>query len=101
MPNNDELSKALARIAELEAANAAHVEKQRKQASARLSIRVSSKGGVSVYGLQRWPVTLYAEQWARLAAYMGEVQEFCKINADRLAVKPTGTIAAMQVEAAD
>ena len=41
-----------------------------------LSCKASEKGGVSVYGLQRMPVTLYAEQWERLLAFAEEVKGF-------------------------
>jgi len=41
-----------------------------------LSCKVSEKGAVSVYGLQRMPVTLYAEQWERLLAFGGEIKDF-------------------------
>ena len=45
-----------------------------------LSCKQSEKGAVSVYGLQRMPVTLYAEQWERLEAFMGEVKAFIKAH---------------------
>ena len=43
-----------------------------------LSCRVGQKGGVSVYGLQRWPVTLYVEQWERLLSFADEIRSFAK-----------------------
>ena len=43
-----------------------------------LSCKQSEKGGVSVYGLQRMPVTLYAEQWERLLAFAEVVKSFIK-----------------------
>ena len=43
-----------------------------------LSCKQSEKGGVSVYGLQRMPVTLYAEQWERLLGFADTVREFIK-----------------------
>ena len=43
-----------------------------------LSCKQSEKGGVSVYGLQRMPVTLYAEQWERLLGFAEEVKSFIK-----------------------
>jgi hypothetical protein len=45
-----------------------------------LSCKQSEKGGVSVYGLQRMPVTLYAEQWERLLAFAEEVKSFIKAH---------------------
>ena len=40
------------------------------------SLKVSEKGGVSVYGLGRFPVTLYKEQWAKLLEMAGEIRAF-------------------------
>ena len=40
------------------------------------SLRVSGKGGVSVYGLGRFPVTLYKEQWLKLLAIADEIRAF-------------------------
>ena len=48
---------------------------------------VSAKGAVSVYGLQRFPVTLYSNQWERLLAAGPEMKTFMQANADKLAVK--------------
>jgi hypothetical protein len=59
-----------------------------KRAAARGgSIRVSEKGGVSVYGLGRFPVTLYKEQWLRLLEMADEIRAFIRDNADRLKSK--------------
>jgi hypothetical protein len=59
-----------------------------KRAAARGgSIRVSEKGGVSVYGLGRFPVTLYKEQWLRLLDMADEIRGFIRDNADRLKSK--------------
>lgn len=55
--------------------------------SNRLSFRVSEKGACSVYGLGRFPVTLYREQWERLAAAMPELKAFIEANTDKLTVK--------------
>ncbi len=43
-----------------------------------LYCKVSQKGAVSLYGLQRMPVTLYVEQWTRLLGYADELQAFLK-----------------------
>ena len=51
------------------------------------SIKVSEKGGVSVYGLGRFPVTLYKEQWAKLLGMADEIRAFIKENEDRLKAK--------------
>jgi hypothetical protein len=43
-----------------------------------LYCKVSPKGGMSLYGLQRMPVTLYIEQWQRLLAFADDIQAFLK-----------------------
>ena len=54
-----------------------------------LYCKVSEKGGLSVYGLQRMPVTLYVEQWERLLAYADEIKAFLKENNAKLKRKET------------
>lgn len=49
-----------------------------------LYCKVSEKGAVSVYGLQRMPVTLYLEQWERLLDFADEVRSFIKDNESSL-----------------
>jgi hypothetical protein len=44
------------------------------------SLRVSDKGGVSVYGLGRFPVTLYKEQWLKLLDMADEIRAFIREN---------------------
>jgi len=56
----------------------------RKTAAQGLSLKVSDKGGVSVYGLGRFPVTLYKEQWFRLLSLADDIREFIKTNDDKL-----------------
>ena len=51
------------------------------------SIRVSEKGGVSVYGLGRFPVTLYKEQWLKLLEMAEEIRRFIAENDARLKTK--------------
>ncbi len=51
------------------------------------SIRVSEKGGVSVYGLGRFPVTLYKEQWLKLLAMADDIKRFIGENEAKLKVK--------------
>ena len=45
-----------------------------------ISIRVSEKGGVSVYGLGRFPVTLYKEQWDKLLTAADQIKAFIQEN---------------------
>ena len=52
-----------------------------------LTCKVSEKGAVSVYGLGRFPVTLYREQWERLLAASEEIRKFIGENQDKLKVK--------------
>lgn len=52
-----------------------------------LSFKVSDKGGVSVYGLGRFPVTLYKEQWRKLLEQSTEILKFIAANESRLKSK--------------
>jgi hypothetical protein len=53
----------------------------------RLSCKVSEKGALCVYGLGRFPVTLYASQWKRLLDSADAIRAFAKENASKLATK--------------
>ena len=53
-----------------------------------VSLEVSEKGGVSVYGLGRFPVTLYKEQWAKLLDMADEIRAFIKAHDSELKAKP-------------
>ena len=53
----------------------------------KLTIKVSDKGGCSVYGLGRFPVTLYASQWRKLLGAAAEIETFLTDNQDRLSEK--------------
>ena len=57
------------------------------QRPSELRCKVSEKKAVSVYGLQRMPVTLYAEQWARLIAYVKTIETFIEQNKGALSYK--------------
>jgi hypothetical protein len=48
---------------------------------------VSEKGAISVYGLGRFPVTLYQEQWNKLLSMADEIEQFIAENKDKLKVK--------------
>jgi hypothetical protein len=52
-----------------------------------VSIKVSEKGGVSVYGLGRFPVTLYKEQWAKLLDLADDIRAFIKEHETELKTK--------------
>jgi len=51
------------------------------------NIKVSAKGAISVYGLGRFPVTLYLSQWERLLAMKPELEAFFVANVDKLSTK--------------
>ena len=76
----DEMDDELARLR-------AENERLKKAASRGGTIRVSEKGGVSVYGLGRFPVTLYKEQWLRLLDMADDIRAFIRDNAEKLKVK--------------
>jgi hypothetical protein len=76
-PDKEEL---LRRIEELE-------KELGKRKSGGLEFRVSDKGGVSVYGLGRFPVTLYYEQWIGLLDSAEELRAFLEQNKGKLKLK--------------
>jgi hypothetical protein len=61
--------------------------KASRKAAGSISFRVSEKGAVSVYGLGRFPVTLYQEQWDKLLAAVDELRAFIDANRDHLKKK--------------
>jgi hypothetical protein len=77
-PSYEELK---ARVAELEKTQG------RKRGS--LEFKVSEKGGMSVYGLGRFPVTLYYEQWTRLLDQTDQIREFLEANKAGMKLKNT------------
>jgi hypothetical protein len=74
------------KLARLEAENQA-LKKQVDRKSGELRLKVSEKGGLSIYGLGRFPVTLYKEQWNRLLDHADEIREFLKANDQQLKAK--------------
>lgn len=52
-----------------------------------ISMKVSEKGGLSVYGLGRFPITLYKEQWTRLLELSEDIKSFLKENDAKLKTK--------------
>jgi hypothetical protein len=77
-PSYEELK---ARLAELEK------QVETKKRSGAMEFRVSEKGGVSVYGLGRFPVTLYYEQWIRLLDAAEDLRKFLEENKGKLKLK--------------
>jgi hypothetical protein len=80
MPSEDDLK---AEIERLRAEN----EKLKKPARGQMSLKVSEKGGLSVYGLGRFPVTLYREQWEKWLAMADEIRKFIQENDSALKKK--------------
>ena len=76
-PSYEELK---ARLAELE-------KQSPGRRTGQLDFRVGEKGGVSVYGLGRFPVTLYYEQWIRLLETADSLRAFLEENKSRLKLK--------------
>ena len=68
-------------------------ERLKKRMSRGVTIKISEKGGVSVYGLGRFPVTLYKEQWLRLLDMAEEVRAFIKENEGQLKSKEVAAAA--------
>ena len=75
-PTYDELK---ARVADL--------EKKAGRRTGELDFKIGEKGGVSVYGLGRFPVTLYYEQWIKLLDAAEKLREFLEENKGRLKLK--------------
>ncbi len=76
-PTYEELK---ARLADLE-------KQQGSRRTGSLEFRVGEKGGVSVYGLGRFPVTLYYEQWVRLLDTGDKLREFLEENKSKLKLR--------------
>jgi hypothetical protein len=77
-PTYEELK---ARLAQLEK------EVETKKRSGDLIFKVGEKGGVSVYGLGRFPVTLYYEQWKRLLGAAEDIRKFLEENKSKLKLR--------------
>ncbi len=80
MSNNENTEAELERLR-------AENEALKKASSRGLSLRVSEKGGISVYGLGRFPVTLYKEQWLKLLDLADDIRAFIAANESQLKTK--------------
>lgn len=78
--SDDDLKAELARLKE-------ENERLKARSVRGTSLKVSEKGALSVYGLGRFPVTLYKEQWQKLLEMTDEIRAFLKENDARLKSK--------------
>lgn len=76
MTDLNDTEKLKAELEKLRAEN----EALKKPGAKGLSMKVSEKGALSVYGLGRFPVTLYKEQWLKLLNVSEDIRDFIKIN---------------------
>jgi hypothetical protein len=63
-------------------------EALKQRPTSRVSMKVSEKGGVSVYGLGRFPITLYKEQWTKLLDMADDIRAFIAEHTSELKTKP-------------
>jgi hypothetical protein len=63
----------------------------KKEASSNVRMKVSEKGAVSVYGMGRFPVTLYKEQWLKLLDMSDQIRAFIAANETQLKAKDKGS----------
>ncbi len=73
--------------AELDRLRAENERLKQQRTGRATGLKVSEKGGVSVYGLGRFPVTLYKEQWTKLLDMADEIRAFIKENERQLKTK--------------
>jgi hypothetical protein len=85
MTDNDSLKIELEKLR-------AENEALKKGAARGLSMKVSEKGAVSVYGLGRFPVTLYKEQWHKLLEMATDIKSFIQANDSRLKTKERAAV---------
>jgi hypothetical protein len=75
------------KLARLEAENKALKQQIENKKPGELRLKISEKGGLSVYGLGRFPVTLYKEQWTRLLSQVDEIKQFLQDHDHELKAK--------------
>ena len=75
------------KLARLEAENKALKDQIEQRKPGQLRLKISEKGGLSVYGLGRFPVTLYREQWKRLLEHAEQIKTFLEQNEKQLKTK--------------
>jgi hypothetical protein len=62
----------------------AQLESERAKSEKSLSLKVSQKGGVSLYGIRRFPITFYLEEWERILDMEAEIRAFLAEHASEL-----------------
>lgn len=62
-------------------------ERLRRASQSKLNLKVTEKGGVAVYGLGRFPLTLYLSQWEKLFESIESIKAFVEANREQLTVK--------------
>ena len=80
MPTEEEMQVEIERLR-------AENEALKKPSRGQMSLKVSEKGALSVYGLGRFPVTLYREQWEKLLAMADQIRQFIQDNTHLLKKK--------------
>lgn len=83
MPTPEELQAEMERLR-------AENERLKARTGRGVSLKVSEKGGVSLYGLGRFPITLYVEQWEKILDMAPEIRQFLADNAHLLKRKEPG-----------
>jgi hypothetical protein len=81
MPSEEELR------AEIEKLRAENEALKKPVGRGQMSLKVSEKGALSVYGLGRFPVTLYREQWEKLLGMSDQIRQFIRENDEQLKKK--------------
>jgi len=74
-------------LAEIERLRAENESLKKPAVRGQMSLRVSEKGALSVYGLGRFPVTLYREQWEKLLGMSDQIKQFIADNDGQLKKK--------------
>jgi hypothetical protein len=74
MSNESDLQEEIARL------KAENENLKKGPSRGQLSLKVSEKGALSVYGMGRFPVTLYREQWEKLLGMADQIREFIRDN---------------------
>jgi len=75
------------KLARLEAENKALKDQIEQRKPGQLRLKISEKGGLSVHGLGRFPVTLYKEQWKLMLEHAEEIKTFLEQNEQQLKTK--------------